>query len=139
MPSKSAINCSEPALRHLYEYAVVQFMPSIERGEFVNIGLIMMCKKRRWIQCRFLVNRNRIAAFCPEVDFETLVTQITGFQRVVDGDTAQGGAIAALETHERFRWLTAVRSACLQTSRPHVGLTDHLDDTFNNLFRTLVE
>ncbi|MDE6157580.1 MAG: DUF3037 domain-containing protein, partial [Muribaculaceae bacterium] len=44
-----------------------------------------------------------------------------------------------LEAHERFRWLTAVRSACITTSRPHPGVTDNLDRTFNRLFAELVE
>lgn len=122
----------------LYEYAIVQFMPDIERGEFVNIGLVMMCKRRRWIKACFHINAERILAFCPEAELDALKSQILGFERVANGDKTTGGAIAELEPHERFRWLTAVRSACLQTSRPHAGLTPDLESTFAHLFRTLV-
>lgn len=140
MQSKSATPLSETSgALHLYEYAVVRFMPSVERGEFVNIGLVMMCKRARWVMARFLVNEDRIRAFCPEADIDALRHQLEGFGRIASGDTRTGGPIATLEAHERFRWLTAVRSACLRTSRPHAGLTPDLDTTFANLFATLVE
>lgn len=139
MPSKCATNSTADNTRpHLYEYAVVRFLPDIERGEFVNIGLVMMCKRRRWIKVDFSINADRIRAFSPGADIETLENQIAGFRRVTEGDTVSGGPIAALEAHERFRWLTAVRSAGLRTSRPHAGHTHSLDDTFQTLFTTLV-
>lgn len=138
MQSKCADSCSaDTRPLHLYEYAVVQYIPSIERGEVINIGLIMMCKRRRWVKVRFDINEPRIYALCATADTDALRTQLTGFERVADGHP-DGGTIAALEPHERFRWLTAVRSACLQTSRPHAGLTPDLDTTFNSLFSNLV-
>lgn len=123
---------------HLYEYAVVRFVPDIEREEFVNIGLVMMCKRRRWLCVRFSIDEERIKALHPDVDIQSLKSQIKGFERVSCADTANGGSIATLEAHERFRWLTAVRSAGIQTSRPHCGLTPDLDNTFNQLFSRLV-
>ena len=139
MPSKSAKSCSEKKPTHLYEYAVVQFVPDIERGEFINIGLIMMCKRRKWLRTSFIVDRERLSAFCRDVNLDVLERQITGFERVAAGDTREGGPIALLEPHERFRWLTAVRSACLQTSRPHPGRSFDLDQTFESLFDVLVK
>ena len=49
-----------------------------------------------------------------------------------------GGVIAKLEVPERFRWLTAHRSSCIQTSRPHVGYSDNLEETLERLFEELV-
>ncbi|MDE7408263.1 MAG: DUF3037 domain-containing protein, partial [Muribaculaceae bacterium] len=68
---------------------------------------------------------------------DTLNTQIDAFTRICQGDNT-AGPIAALLPEERFRWLTAVRSACIQTSRPHPGLSDNLDDTFRTLMAELV-
>ena len=138
MPTKCDAKCSDTHTMHLYEYAVVRFVPSIERGETVNIGLVMMCKRRRWVRARFVLNPTRILALFPDADIETLRRQIVGFERVVAGDTNDGGDIAALEPHERFRWLTAVRSASIQTERPHAGLCRDLDDTFARLVETLI-
>lgn len=122
---------------HLYEYALVRYMPSVERGEFVNIGLVMMCKRRKWIRTRFSVNESRIRALCGDADVKTVLEQTRGFERVAAG-TSDGGEIARLDAHERFRWLTAVRSASIRTSRPHPGLAADLEKTFDRLFDELV-
>lgn len=121
---------------HLYEYAVVRYMPRVEREEFVNVGLIMMCKRRRWIRTRMLLDPNKAHALCPDADLAEVATQLEAFGRVAEGRCPQ---TADLEIHERFRWLTAVRSACITTSRPHPGLTPDLDTTFNRLFTELIE
>lgn len=123
--------------KHLYEYAIVQFVPRVEREEAINVGLVMMCKRRRWLRARTLVDRDRILAFAPQTDICTLEGQLASFGAVADG--CKGSPISALETHERFRWLTAVRSACISTTRPHPGLTNDLDATFCRLFAELVE
>ena len=127
--------------RLLYEYAMVRYVPCIERGEFINIGLIMMCKRAKWIKAQFVINKERVLALCPDADLDTLNIQIEGIIKVADGDNSKkADSISSLtEVHERFRWLTAVKSASIQTSRPHVGLCGDLDDTFNRLFNTLIK
>ena len=139
MPSKCETNCSDSKTKQLYEYSVVQYVPNIERGEFINIGLVMMCKRRRWLQVRFHIDCERLRALFGEVDCNILKAQISSFELIGKGDVANGGPIASFEAHERFRWLTAVRSASIQTSRPHAGLTDDLEMTFNSLFHSMVE
>ncbi|MEE1207048.1 MAG: DUF3037 domain-containing protein [Muribaculaceae bacterium] len=121
----------------LYEYAVIRYVPSIEREEFVNIGLIMMCKRRGWLRVELAIDPVRIQALFPEADLALLSAQARSFERV--GLAMPGaGPIAQMPAHERFRWLTAVRSACLQTSRPHPGLCADLDATFSRLFASMV-
>ncbi|MDE6611880.1 MAG: DUF3037 domain-containing protein [Muribaculaceae bacterium] len=122
---------------HLYEYAVVRYVPRVEREEFVNVGLVMMCKRRRWVRARVCCDHDRLRALWPECDTETLECQLKSFDAIAAGKSKS--PVAALEAHERFRWLTAVRSACITTSRPHPGVTDNLDRTFNRLFAELVE
>ncbi|MCM1369339.1 MAG: DUF3037 domain-containing protein [Candidatus Amulumruptor caecigallinarius] len=121
---------------HLYEYAVVRYLPSVEREEFVNVGLIMMCKRRRWIKVKFYVDAARILAFNASADINLLLSQLEGFKIIASGKAR--GALCGLETHERFRWLTAVRSACISTSRPHPGKTSDLELTFSRLMNELV-
>lgn len=122
---------------HLYEYAVVRYVPDVEREEFINIGLVMMCKRRGWLRAEFALPSARLAALGPGPAPADLRRHIDAFTRVADGTDPQS-PIAALPAHERFRWLTAIRSACLQTSRPHPGLTPDLDVTFTALFSRLV-
>lgn len=123
--------------RSLYEYAVVRYVPRVERDEFFNVGLIMMCKRRRWIKVEFHIDPKRLEAFGASDAASGLTAQLEAFTRICRGD-ADAGPIAALVPEERFRWLTAVRSACVQTSRPHPGISDNLDDTFQRLMAELV-
>ena len=121
----------------LYEYAVVRYVPDEERGEFVNIGLIMMCKRRNWLRLAISLSAKRLEAFrCPHTH-EEIISQLQGMSRVADM-TVKTGPFADYRAEERFRWLTAWKSACLQTSRPHPGHTADLNATFDRLFTTLV-
>lgn len=122
---------------NLYEYATIRYVPDEERGEFVNIGLIMMCKRRNWLRVAINLPHSRLDAFrCPH-STEEIMEQLKGITRVADM-TMKTGPFADYRAEERFRWLTACKSACLQTSRPHPGLTTDLDHTFDRLFESLV-
>lgn len=119
-------------MEFLYEYAVIRYVPDIERQEFINVGLIMMCKRRRWIRIAFRIDRDRFNIFDPAGDLATLQHQLRALECVAAGEKACG-TVAMFEPEERFRWITAVKSACIQTSRPHPGLCRDLDATFDRL------
>lgn len=123
--------------QHLYEYAVVRVVPKVEREEFINVGLIVFCKRQRYIKMAFKVNEAKFNAFETEIELNELVMYLDSFQHTAHG-TKYGGRIGQFEAPERFRWLTAVRSSVLQTSRPHAGLCENLDATFEKLFAELV-
>ncbi len=122
---------------NLYEYAVIRVVPRIEREEFINVGLLLFCKRKRYIRVRIAVDEQKLALYSTECERETLLSQLSAWEIIASGQTA-GGYIASLDVDERFRWLTAIRSATIQTSRPHSGYTRHLDATFDRLFRELV-
>lgn len=123
--------------KHLYEYALVRVLPVLEREEFLNVGVIVFSKRTGYIGVRLGLNEDRLRAFRCEVDLEQLAQNLDSFQRIARGDPA-GGPIAQMDPAERFRWLTAVRSTALQTSRPHAGLSEDLEATTERLFRELV-
>ncbi len=118
---------------NLYEYAVIRYVPRVERGEFINIGLIMMCKRRRWLRCEILINESRIKSVCPKADIALLRNQVALFSR-------RDVPAADLPVEETYRWLTAAKSAILQTSPSHPGIShDSMDNTFMRLLKELVE
>lgn len=121
----------------LYEYAIVRCTPDIERQEFVNVGLIMMCKRRRWIRTMIELPVDRLRALCPDADLDDLQLAVCTFTRVVE-KLPLSDPMAQLEVEERFRWLTAYKSTCISTSRPHPGLCENLDETFERLYARLV-
>ena len=117
--------------KHLYEYAVVRLVPRIEREEFINVGLLMMCKRHRRLQMRLRIDDAKLAAMAPDAEL------CRALERIRRGEPC-AGPVAAYPVEERFRWLTAAKSACVQTSRPHPGLTTDFDTTFERLFAELV-
>lgn len=124
---------------NLYEYALVRYLPDRERGEFVNIGLVMMCKRRRWIRMATSIVPSRLLAVKAIHTPDEIEPQLDGLRRVAS-QRVSSGPFADLPAEERFRWITAAKSACICTSSPHPGLTtDDLDSTFDRLFASLVE
>ena len=123
--------------KHLYEYAVIRLVPRVEREEFFNVGIILFSKRAKYIKALYKVDEDKLNLFSSELDRESLFANLHVFDKICSG-TKEGGPIAALDIPERFRWLTAVRSASIQTSRPHPGFSDDLDQTLEILFRELV-
>lgn len=122
----------------LYEYAVIRLVPKVEREEFFNIGLIMFSKKEKFIRVEFHICKEKFALMHSKLDYEDVQHNLENFQKIANGEK-NGGPIAALDIPERFRWLTAVRSSVIQTSRPHPGKSMDLEKTFERLFEELVQ
>jgi hypothetical protein len=121
----------------LYEYAVIRVVPRVEREEFINIGVILFSKKAKFIKMKYVLDESRLKMFSPELDIDLLKDTLISFEKVCNGDSA-AGTIAQFDIPERFRWLTAVRSSCIQTSRPHPGYANNLKNKLENLFQELV-
>ena len=122
----------------IYEYAVIRLVPKVEREEFFNIGLVMFSKKEKFIRVEFYICKDKFALMHSKLDYNEVQHNLESFQKIANGDK-DGGPIAQLDIPERFRWLTAVRSAVVQTSRPHPGKSKDLDETFERLFEELVK
>ena len=116
-------------------YTTRRYVADVEREEFVNVGLLMMCKRRRWFRSDFLLDEARLRAFDPAVDLQALENQLRMF-------ASDSTALADLPVEERFRWFSAVKSCIIQTSRPHPGLIppeSSPEETFDRLFGALVK
>ncbi|CAH0284395.1 DUF3037 domain-containing protein [Chryseobacterium sp. WG14] len=122
----------------IYEYAVIRLVPKVEREEFFNIGLVMFSKKEKFIRVAFHLCPDKFKLMHSKLDYEDIIQNLESFQKIAEGNK-EGGPIALLDIPERFRWLTAVRSAVVQTSRPHPGKSKDLDTTFGKLFEELVK
>lgn len=120
-----------------YDYAVIRVVPSIERGEFVNAGVILFCRARRFLEARIELDEKRLYALCPCADLEDIRSHLDCIIRVCEGE-ATAGPIAALSQAERFHWLVSPRSTIIQTSPAHSGLTAEPAATLDHLLRTLV-
>ncbi len=123
--------------QHLYEYAVIRVVPKVEREEFINVGLMLYCKHQKYLRIQYQIPTNKIVLFCNEFDLDQLKTNLDSFVAICEGKK-NAGPIAQFEKDERFRWLTAVKSSSIQTSRPHSGFSSNLDQTFEKLYQELV-
>jgi len=123
--------------KHLFEYAVIRVLPRVEREEFINVGIILFSKRAKYIHMMYKLDVQRLNIFSTELDVELLEETLKSFKKICIG-MKDGGIIAQLDIPERFRWLTAVRSSCIQTSRPHPGFADNLDKEVKKLFQELV-
>ena len=121
-----------------FEYAVIRIVPSVEREEFINAGVVLYCKSKRYLGIEIFFNERLLNSLCPEADTILIRDYLNGFVSVADGSNKRS-PIAALDIASRFRWLTAVRSTILQTSRIHTGLTDNPAATLQKIFREQVE
>lgn len=121
----------------VYEYAVIRLLPQVEREEFFNVGLVLFCKRSKYMRMVFQFDEAKFSTYQSELSAEQIISNLQAFERISRGDS-DAGPIAQEEPAERFRWLTAVRSSCIQTSRPHPGLCINLDETFDKLFAELV-
>lgn len=123
--------------KHLYEYAVIRVLPKVEREEFINVGIILFSKRAKYIKVLYMIDENKLKMFSDDVDIEEIDSILKAFEKISSGSKV-GGVIATFDVPERFRWLTAVRSSCIQTSRPHSGFSSDLDQTIQCLFQELV-
>ncbi|WP_158800056.1 DUF3037 domain-containing protein [Pedobacter sp. L105] len=106
--------------RHLFEYAVIRVVPRVEREEFLNVGVILYCARQKFLKVVFVLNEDRLKAFSVKLDVEELKDHLNALTHICSGGK-RGGPIAELDLASRFRWLTAMRSTVIQTSRVHPG------------------
>jgi hypothetical protein len=120
-----------------FDYAVVRVVPRVERGEFVNAGVIVSCPARGYLRARVELDAGRLAALDPGLDRETVERHLAAIPLICAGG-AQAGPIGLLPQRARFHWLVAPRSTIIQTSPVHTGFCEDGDLMLEHLFRTMV-
>lgn len=105
-----------------YSYAVLRAVPRVERGEFVNVGVVLHSQHHDFLACTRHVDAARLQALDPEVDLAGVEAGLAGLGSICAG-AATAGPIGSQPLRARFGWLTAPRSTVLQTGPVHSGLT----------------
>lgn len=123
--------------RSPFAYTVLRAVPRVERSEFINAGVILFCRERRFLDARAGVDAGRLMALAPDCDADEIAAELSGIERVARGDSA-AGPIAKLPQAERFHWLASPSSTVVGRSEVHTGLTGDCKVTLDHLFRTLV-
>jgi hypothetical protein len=120
-----------------YDYAIVRVVPRVERGEFINAGVILSCAALGWLEARIELDEALLRALAPDVDPGPIRTALAAIPLVCAGGPA-AGALGRLSVRERFHWLVAPRSTSVQTSPVHTGRCADLGATLETLMRRMV-
>jgi hypothetical protein len=115
-----------------FDYAVLRVVPRVERQEFMNAGVVVLCLEKRYLAARIRLDRDRLKALWPEVDLELVSKHLDAVPRICEGDPA-AGMIAQLSQRERFHWLVSPRSTMIQPSPVHSGLCESTDGLLDRL------
>ncbi len=117
----------------VFEYALMRVVPRIERGEYLNAGVVLLCRQHGFLEARLRLDPGRLRVLDPTLDLELLEAQLAHIPVICAGGAA-AGPIGALPHYERFRWLTAPRSTIIQPSPVHTGLCADPRATLERIF-----
>lgn len=121
-------------MRVPFEYAVIRVVPRVERGEFVNAGVIVYCPERSYLRAAVHLDADRLRALDPDAPVAAVEAALQRLAGTCDGSGPAGGE----KLGQRFRWLTAPRSTVVQPGPAHTGLTEDPAADTERLLRTLV-
>jgi hypothetical protein len=122
---------------HSYDYAIVRVVPRVERGEFVNVGVILSCAAEDFLQARIELDEARLLALDPTLDLQAIRANLATIPLICAGGE-RAGPIGRMSTRERFHWLVAPRSASIQTSSVHTGRCTDLESALEHLLDKMV-
>jgi Protein of unknown function (DUF3037) len=120
-----------------FEYAVLRVVPRVDRGEFINAGVVLYCRAERFLGARMHLDPARLRALDPEADLEALGAHLEAVRSVCAGGP-ETGAVGRLPLAERFGWLVAPRSTVVQPSPVHTGLTGDPEAELERLLSRMV-
>jgi hypothetical protein len=120
-----------------YDYAVIRVVPRVEREEFVNVGIVVSCPDRDFLEARIELDPARIAALDATLDIESIRAHLSTIPLICRGGEA-AGPIGRLPPRERFHWLVAPRSAVIQVSPAHTGRCEDPEALLTRLVETMV-
>jgi hypothetical protein len=120
-----------------FDYAIVRVVPRVERGEFVNAGVILFCSTRAYLDSRIELPRERLRALAPDIDLALVESHLEVIPLVCRGGS-EAGAIGELAQRARFHWLVAPRSTIIQMSPVHSGVNHDPEAALESLMAKLV-
>ncbi len=120
-----------------YDYAIVRVVPRVERGEFINVGVILSCPELDFLEARIDIDVARLRVLDPALDLEQVRLHVASIPAICAGG-ADAGPIGRLSQRERFHWLVAPRSTMIQLSPVHTGRCDDPRAALERLLETVV-
>ena len=123
--------------RNSYDYALVRLVPHVERGEYINVGVILFCRTRRFLGALIHLDEQRALALAPDIDLAFVYQHLDRIPLICAG-SEQAGSISQLSQSERFHWLISPRSTIIQVSPVHSGIGNDPHAVLQRLLDTMV-
>lgn len=123
--------------RYVFDYAIVRVVPRVERGEFLNAGVIVFSSTKAYLASRIGLDPQRLRALDASIDIASVENYLEAIPKICAGG-GEAGSIGSLSQRERFHWLVAPRSTVIQTSQVHSGVHEDLDKALDQLFDKFV-
>jgi hypothetical protein len=120
-----------------YDYVTIRVSPKVERGEFINAGVIVSCPELNFLEARIELDEQRLRVIDPSPDLETIKKHLEVIPLICKGGE-DAGPIGMLILRERFHWLTSPRSTVIQTSPVHSGYCKDPAAALENLMNSMV-
>lgn len=117
-----------------FKYAIIRVVPKVEREEFFNVGAIVFCKRKKFLDIKYNISETKLKAFSCEVELELLNEYLKAWKLICEGSPVSG-KIGQLELSERFGWLTANRSTIIQSSITYSGLDSDPHKALEEIFK----
>lgn len=124
-------------MAHPFEYAVLRVVPRVERGEYMNAGVVLYCSACRFLDARIHLDPERLQAFAPGLNHGEVLSHLEAARKVCAGGP-EAGEIGRLPMGQRFGWIVAPRSTVVQPSPVHTGLADDPREALEHLVRAMV-
>ncbi len=123
--------------KFVFKYAIIRIVPKVEREEFFNVGVIVFCKRKKFLDIKYKIDEAKLRAFSSEIKLELFDDYLKAWKLVCEGKSASG-KIGQLELSERFGWLTASRSTIIQSSKTYSGLESDPKKALEDIFEMYV-
>ena len=120
-----------------YDYALIRLVPSVERGECLNIGVILFCRTLAYLGVRIYLDKARSLALSPDLDLAAVQGQLDAIVHICEGGP-EAGLLGKMSQSERFHWLVSPRSTIIQISPTHEGVCENPETALEHLLKTMV-
>ena len=120
-----------------FSYALFRVVPNLDRGEALNVGVLVFCRPLDYLGVRVHLDADRLRSLWPALDSEELRPHLQAIERIAVGDPG-AGPIAQLDPTGRFHWLVSPSSTMIQPSEVHTGVCGDPTAELRHLYEELV-
>jgi hypothetical protein len=123
--------------RVTYEFAIIRVVPKVEREEFINVGVLVFSKRKKYLGIKYSINSEKLLALSKTCNIKIIEAYLMAWESVCKG-APDSYPIGGFELADRFRWLAAAKSTILQCSPTHPGLCTHPEKELEDIFKRYV-